>query len=183
VDNRAATAISKRLENVAYGTVGRSEVADLGDAARWLGRQSWVDSSRIGVWGWSNGGYVTLNLLTRTTLFSAGIAVAPVTDWRYYDTKWAEAVLGMPQTNPAGYDSASVVLRAPQLHGRLLLVHGSYDDNVHPQNEQAFIDALVMAGKTFDYMVYPMRKHNIGDRAARRQLYQLMVEFWERNLR
>ncbi|HXT17660.1 MAG TPA: S9 family peptidase [Gemmatimonadaceae bacterium] len=182
VDNRAATAISKRLEDVAYGTVGRSEVADLGDAATWLASQPWVDSSRIGVWGWSNGGYVTLNLLTRTTQFAAGISVAPVTDWRYYDTKWSEAFLGMPQANPAGYDSASVVLRAANLHGRLLLVHGSYDDNVHPQNEQAFIDALVRAGKTFDYMVYPMRKHEIGDRPARRHLYQTMIEFWERNL-
>lgn len=182
VDNRAATALSKRLENVSYGTVGRSEVADLGDAARWLGAQSWVDSSRIGVWGWSNGGYVTLNLLTRTTLFKAGIAVAPVTDWRYYDSKWAEAFLGDPRSNAAGYDSASVVLRAAALHGRLLLVHGSYDDNVNPRNEQVFIDALVRAGKTFDYMVYPMRKHDIRDRAARRHLYETMLEFWLKNL-
>jgi dipeptidyl-peptidase-4 len=168
---------------VAYHTVGRSEVDDLGDAVRWLDAQPWVDSSRVGVWGWSNGGYITLNLLTRTPLFKAGIAIAPLTDWRYYDTKWSEAFLGMPQEHPAAYDSASVIPRAGQLHGRLLLVHGSFDDNVHPQNEQAFMNALVRAGKTFDYMVYPMRKHEIGDRAARRHLYETMLEFWERTLR
>src|SRR5262249_786529 len=178
VDNRSATAISKRLENSVVGKLGDSETSDLVDAARWLKSQRWVDSSRVGVWGWSNGGYITLTLMTRSAEFKAGIAVAPVTDWRFYDAKWAQAFLADPAQNPAAYDSASVVTRASRLHGRLLLVHGTYDDNVHPQNTQTFIDALIKAGKTFDMMNYPMRKHDIGDRDANAHLYRTMLEFW-----
>jgi len=125
---------------------------------------------------------MTLNLMTRSAEFKAGISVAPVTDWRYYDTKWAEAFLGMPAENTDGYARTSLVRRAGELHGRLLLVHGTYDDNVHPQNTQAFIDALIKAGKLFDMMIYPMRKHDIGDRAATIHLYRTMLEFWKKNL-
>ena len=182
VDNRSATAISKRLENSVVGKLGEAEAADLVDAARWLKSEPWVDSSRVGIWGWSNGGYMTLNLMTRSTEFKAGIAVAPVTDWRFYDTKWSENFLGLPSQNPAGYDSASVITRAAKLHGRVLIVHGSYDDNVHPQNTQAFTDALIKAGKMFELMIYPMRQHDIGDRDAYTHLYRTMLDFWKRNL-
>jgi len=182
VDNRSATAISKRLENTVVGKVGEPETSDLLDAIRWLKSQPWVDPGRIGVWGWSNGGFMTLSLMTRSTEFKAGISVAPVTDWRYYDTKWSEAFLGMPAENPDAYARTSLVRRAGDLHGRLLLVHGTYDDNVHPQNTQAFIDALIKEGKLFDLMIYPMRKHDIGDRAATFHLYRTMLEFWKRNL-
>jgi dipeptidyl-peptidase 4 len=182
VDNRSATGISKRLENTVIGKVGEPESSDLLDATRWLKAQPWVDAGRIGVWGWSNGGTMTLNLMTRSAEFKAGISVAPVTDWRYYDTKWAEAFLQTPVENPDGYARTSLVRRAGELHGRLLLVHGTYDDNVHPQNTQAFTDALIKAGKLFDMMIYPMRKHDIGDRAATIHLYRTMLEFWKRNL-
>ncbi len=182
VDNRIATAASKTLENLVVGKLGDTETADLGDAARWLKAQPWVDSSRVGVWGWSNGGYVTLQLMTRTREFKAGIAVAPVTDWRFYDSKWSEAFLGLPSENPRGYDSASVITRATSLHGQLLVVHGSYDDNVQPQNTQAFFDALIKAGKPFEMMNYPMRKHGIDDRAATLHLYRTMFAFWKRSL-
>ncbi|HXU35399.1 MAG TPA: S9 family peptidase [Blastocatellia bacterium] len=182
VDNRSATGISKRLENTVVGKVGEPETSDLLDATRWLKAQPWVDPGRIGVWGWSNGGFMTLNLMTRSTEFKAGISVAPVTDWRYYDSKWAEAFLQTPAENPDGYARTSLVKRAGDLHGRLLLVHGTYDDNVHPQNTQAFIDALIKHGKMFDMMIYPMRKHDIGDRAATVHLYRTMLEFWKRNL-
>jgi dipeptidyl-peptidase-4 len=182
VDNRSATAISKRLENMAFGKVGELEAADFADVATWLKAQAWVDGERIGVWGWSNGGFMTLNLMTRLTAFKAGIAVAPVTDWRYYDSKWSEAFLGTPAQNPDGYRETSVITRAAALHGRVLIVFGTYDDNVHPQNEQAFIDALIKAGKLFELMIYPMRKHDIGDRDATLHLYRTMVEFWKRNL-
>ncbi|MEK6285022.1 MAG: prolyl oligopeptidase family serine peptidase [Acidobacteriota bacterium] len=97
-------------------------------------------------------------------------------------TKWAEAFLKTPAENPDGYARTSLVKRAGELHGRLLLVHGTYDDNVHPQNTQAFIDALIKAGKLFDLMIYPMRKHDIGDRDATIHLYRTMLEFWKRNL-
>jgi dipeptidyl-peptidase-4 len=182
VDNRAATAISKTLENSVVGRLGESEAADLIDAAKWLKAQSWVDPNRVGVWGWSNGGYMTLNLMTRSDAFKAGISVAPVTDWRFYDTKWSEAFLGMPEQNAKAYDAASVIPRAAALHGRVLIVYGTYDDNVHPQNSEAFIDALIKAGKQFDVMVYPMRMHGIADLDATRHLYRMMIEFWKKNL-
>jgi dipeptidyl-peptidase-4 len=182
VDNRAATAISKRLENTVAMQAYGQETADLLDATRWLKAQAWVDASRVGVWGWSGGGTMTLSLMTRSQEFKAGISVAPVTDWRFYDTKWAEALVGMPADNPTGYERASLVRHAQDLHGRLLLVHGTYDDNVHPQNEQAFIDALIKSGKLFELMIYPMRKHDIGDRAAALHLYRTMLDFWQRNL-
>ena len=182
VDNRVATAISKTLENTVVGRLGEGEAADLVDAARWLKAQSWVDPARVGVWGWSNGGYMTLNLMTRSDAFKAGIAVAPVTDWRFYDSRWAEAFHGMPRENAKAYEESSPITRASALHGRVLIVYGTYDDNVHPQNPLAFIDALIKAGKTFDLMVYPMRKHDIGDTDATRHLYKTMLEFWKKNL-
>jgi dipeptidyl-peptidase-4 len=117
-------------------------------------------------------------MLTRSREVAAGIAVAPATDRRTYDTKYTEPYLKTPAENPRAYEAVSLVARAKDLHGRLLLVHGTYDDNVHPQNTWAFADELVRAGKPFDMMIYPMRKHGIEDRAARRHLYNKMLEFW-----
>lgn len=182
VDNRSATGISKELENTVLKRVGEAETPDLVAAARWLKKQSWVDPARVGVWGWSNGGYMTLNLMTRSQEFKAGIAVAPVVDWRYYDSKWTEGPMRTPQENPEGYERASVIPLAKQLHGRLLIVFGTYDDNVHPYNEMAFVNALIAAGKKFDMMAYPMRKHGIEDEAATVHLYHLMLDFWKANL-
>lgn len=182
VDNRAATAISKTLENTVIGKIGESETDDFVDAVKWLKAQSWVDPNRVGVWGWSHGGWSTLNLMTRSKEFAAGIAVAPVTDWRYYDSKWSEAFLRTPQENPEGYARTSMINRAGELHGRLLIVHGSYDDNVHPQHVQAFTDALIKKGKLFELMIYPMRKHDIGDQEATLHLFRTMLDFWKRNL-
>ncbi|HEX8720194.1 MAG TPA: S9 family peptidase [Pyrinomonadaceae bacterium] len=182
VDNRAATGISKRLENTVAKGAFEPETADLLDAVRWLKRQPWVDPERVGVWGWSGGGTMTLSLMTRSKEFKAGISGAPVTDWRYYDTKWAEALAGLPAENPEGYERASLVKLAGNLHGRLLLVHGTYDDNVHPQNTQAFAEALVQSGKLFEQMIYPMRKHGISDRAGAMHLQRTMLDFWKRSL-
>lgn len=182
VDNRSATGISKGLENTVVKRLGEAETPDLVAAARWLKKQSWVDAERVGVWGWSYGGYMTLNLMTRSQEFKAGISVAPVVDWRYYDSKWTEGAMRTPQENPTGYESASLIPLAKQLHGRVLIVYGTYDDNVHPYNELAFIDALITAGKKFDMMTYPMRKHGISDEAATLHLYRLMLDFWKRNL-
>ena len=183
VDNRSATALSKATENTVDGQLcGDSELNDLVDAARWLKQQRYIDPDRVGVWGWSGGGSTTLLLMTRSEEFCAGIAVAPVTDWHYYDTKWAEAAMKRPQDNPEGYEHTSLVKRAKDLHGRLLLVHGTYDDNVHPQNSWHFIHELVAANKPFDMMMYPMRKHGIADQAARIHLFTKMVEFWTQHL-
>ena len=182
VDNRTATGISKTLENLIVKRVGDPETTDLVAAARWLKKQAWVDPERLGVWGWSNGGWMTLNLMTRSSEFKAGIAVAPVIDWRFYDSKWTEAAMRTPQENPEGYERSSLIPRAKDLHGRLLIVYGTYDDNVHPYNEMAFIDALVGAGKKFEMMSYPMRKHGIEDPPATLHLYRLMLDFWKANL-
>ncbi|MCA1621009.1 MAG: S9 family peptidase [Acidobacteria bacterium] len=182
VDNRAATGVSKRLENTVVGKGFEPETADLLDAVRWLKRQPWVDGDRVGVWGWSGGGTMTLSLMTRSKEFKAGISGAPVTDWRYYDTKWAEALAGLPAENPEAYERASLVRRAGELHGRLLLVHGTYDDNVHPQNTQAFADALIASGKLFEQMIYPMRKHGVSDRPGVMHLQRTMLDFWKRHL-
>ena len=181
IDSRVATAENKAMENLIFQRVsGPIEVADLEAGVRWFKAQPWIDSARVGIWGWSGGGTTTLLMMTRSGEFAAGIAVAPVSDRRTYDTKYAEAYMRTPEENPEGYEAVSLVPRAKDLHGRLLLVHGTYDDNVHPPNTFLFANQLVEAGIPFDMMIYPMRKHDIGDRAARRHLYRLMVDFWKR---
>ncbi len=182
-DHRSATAISKKLENRLNRLMsGPIEFKDIVDGVRWLKAQPYVDAERFGIWGWSGGGSFTLNAMTNSKEFKAGIAVAPVTDWHYYDTKWAEFAMKRPQDNPEGYEKTSFVKSARNLHGRLLLVHGTYDDNVHPQNSWAFIEELVQHGIAFDMMFYPMRKHGISDRPARRHLFKKMLEFWQQHL-
>ncbi len=183
VDNRSATAISHTLETTARGQMlGQSELNDLLAAVKWLKSQSFVDPNRIGVWGWSGGGTFTLLAMTHSAEFKAGIAVAAVTDPLYYDTRSTELMMKTPADNPEGYKKGSLVNAAKDLHGHLLLVHGTYDDNVHIQNAWAFTDELIKAGKMFEMMIYPMRKHGISDNPARIHLYKTMVEFWKKNL-
>ncbi|MCF8239791.1 MAG: S9 family peptidase [Melioribacteraceae bacterium] len=183
IDNRSATGISKKLENtVSMVMSGPKELKDLVDAVRWFKNQKWIDENRVGIWGWSGGGSFTLNAMTNSTEFKAGIAVAAVSDWHYYDTKWAEFAMKTPDINPKGYEITSFVKSAKNLHGRLLLVHGTYDDNVHIQNAWAFADELFKAGKLFEMMIYPMRKHGISDMPAFTHLMKTMVDFWKRNL-
>jgi dipeptidyl-peptidase-4 len=183
VDNRSATAISHALETTSKGQMyGEGELRDLLAAVKWLKSQSYVDPERVGVWGWSGGGTFTLLAMTHSKEFKAGIAVAAVTDPFYYDSKWAEAIMKLPSENAEAYQRTSLNNAAKDLSGRLLLVHGTYDDNVHIQNAWKFTDELIKAGKTFDMMIYPMRQHGIADRAARIHLYKTMLEFWKRNL-
>jgi dipeptidyl-peptidase 4 len=120
--------------------------------------------------------------MTRSSEFKAGIAGAPVTDWRFYDSKWAEALLQLPKDNPEAYQNSSLIPRARDLHGTLLLMYGTYDDNVHPQNEEAFINALIAAGKPYQVELFPMRKHGFVDAPAIIERYNAMVDFWEKNL-
>lgn len=182
IDPRSATAISKKLENLIFGNLGQVELQDLVDCARWFKKQSYIDSTRIGVWGWSGGGTFTLNALSNSKEFKAGIAVAAVTDWIYYDSKFGESVMNSPQLNPEGYVNSSLVRTAKNLHGRLMIVHGTYDDNVHIQNAYAFMEELIRANIMFDMMIYPMRQHGISDRPAQIHLYNTMLEFWKKNL-
>lgn len=183
VDPRSSTGISKKLEDLAtYHLQGDQELQDLVDAVRWMKSQPYVDSSRVGIWGWSGGGSYTLLAMTRSTEFKAGIEVAGVTDFRYYDTKFAESAMKTEKENMEGFTHGSLLQYARDLHGRLLIVQGTYDDNVHPANSWAFIDELIKANKRFDMMMYPMRGHGIGDPPARLHLYSTMLEFWKRNL-
>jgi dipeptidyl-peptidase-4 len=182
-DNRSATGISKKLETTVLRRLeGEGELNDLVDAVRWVKAQPYVDSSRIGIWGWSGGGSCTILGMSRSSEFKAGIAVAGVTDFRFYDTKWAEQVMKTEETNKEGFEENSLLRYARNLHGKLLLVHGTYDDNVHIQNTWSFADSLIAANKLFEMMIYPMRKHGISDPPCRIHLYNTMLDFWKRNL-
>ncbi|MDP7126570.1 MAG: S9 family peptidase [Candidatus Marinimicrobia bacterium] len=182
-DHRSSTGISKNLENRLNLLIsGPREMEDIVDGIKWLKSQSYIDPNRVGIWGWSGGGSFTLNAMTNTKEFKAGISGAPVTDWHYYDTKWGEFAMKRPQDNPEGYDLTSLVKSAKNLHGRLLLIHGTYDDNVHPQNSWHFIDELIKANIMFDMMFYPMRMHGFSDKPAKIHRQNKMIEFWLKNL-
>jgi dipeptidyl-peptidase-4 len=183
VDNRAATAISKKLENLLFErSPGEVELNDLVDAVRWMKQQPGIDPDRFGVTGWSGGGTNTLLAMTQSTEFKAGIDGAGVTDFRFYDTKWGEALMRTEKENLKGYEEHSLLKYAKDLHGKLLIVHGLHDDNVHIQNSWRFIDSLISANKLFELMVYPLRKHGVVDPPGRRHLYNTELDFWKRNL-
>ena len=141
-----------------------------------------LDRTRTAIWGWSYGGFMTLYALTHSDRFKAGISVAPVTNWRDYDSIYTERYLGLPKDNARAYDE-SIVSAAGNLRGSLLLVHGTSDDNVHFQNTIQMIDALVRAGKQFRLMVYPNKTHGIGGTATRTQLFHMMEDFWNKELK
>ena len=141
-----------------------------------------LDRTRTGIWGWSNGGSMTLYALTHSDRFKAGISVAPVTNWRNYDSIYTEKWLSLPKDNGRAYDD-SMVNAAGSLHGSLLLVHGTSDDNVHFQNTIQMTDALIQAGKQFRLMIYPNKTHGIAGRGASTQLYHMMEDFWNKELK
>ena len=183
IDNRAATGISKKLENLIVNrSPGEIELNDLVDGVRWFKQQPYVDPDRIGVTGWSGGGTNTVLAMTRSTEFKAGIAGGTVTDFRFYDSKWGESLMKSEKENLKGYEENSLLKYAKDLHGRLLLVHGTHDDNVHIQNIWRFINELIKANKLFDLMVYPLRGHGVGDPAGSRHLNNVELDFWKRNL-
>ena len=182
VDNRSAAGKSKIDANtIVRQLMGPVELNDLLDGIEWLKSQPYIDNDRVGIWGWSGGGAMTLQAMTSSEEFAAGVSVAPVSDWHYYDTIYTERYMKRPQDNEEGYEATSHAKRAADLHGRLLLVHGTYDDNVHPQNSWSFADEMIDAGITLDMMIYPMRKHGIADDAAQLHVYKTMYEFWQRN--
>ncbi|MBP7051326.1 MAG: DPP IV N-terminal domain-containing protein [Phycisphaerae bacterium] len=146
----------------AYRQLGVQELKDIEEAIRWLAAQPYVDAERIGMSGYSYGGFMTAYALTHSKLFAGGIAGAPPTDWRFYDSIYTERFMDTPQNNPDGYEQTSVVKAAKNLHGQLLLVHGAIDDNVHIQNTFTLVDALQRADKPFQLMVYPQSRHGVG---------------------
>ena len=183
VDNRAATAISKNLENLLlYHTPGKVELNDLVDAVRWMKKQPGIDPDRFGITGWSGGGTNTELAMTRSTEFKAGIAGAGVTDYRFYDTKWGETMMKTEKENLKGFEEASLLQYAKDIHGKILLIHGLQDDNVQIVNTWRFVDELIKANKLFELMIYPMRKHGVADPAGRRHLLNTELDFWKRNL-
>jgi dipeptidyl-peptidase-4 len=157
-----------------YRKLGVQECKDVDEAIDWLCKNSWVDAKRIGMSGGSYGGFLTAYCLTHSKKFAAGIASASVTDWRNYDSIYTERYMNTPQENPDGYAATSVVRAARNLHGRLMLVHGLMDDNVHPQNTVQLVDALERADKDFELMVYPRAKHGGFGRHNDRQFYEFI---------
>ncbi len=183
VDNRGTGARGRAWRKVIYGQMGVVETRDQAAAARVIGRLPYVDSTRIGIWGWSYGGFMALNTITQAPdVYRMAIAVAPVTHWKYYDTIYTERYNGLPQDNAAGYDRGSPLTYAKNLRGKLLIVHGSGDDNVHYQNTEAMVNALVTANRPFQLMVYPNRTHSISGGATRQHLFTLLTKFVEENL-
>lgn len=183
VDNRGTPGRGYRFSSSIYRNMGKYETEDQIAVAKYLQSLPYVNAERIGVWGWSYGGYMTSLLMTKSEgLFKAGIAVAPVTNWRYYDNIYTERYLQTPQENPKGYDDNSPINFAKNLNGKFLLVHGSGDDNVHYQNTMDFINALVKNNRQFDLMIYPNRAHGISGGGARLHLFTKMTDFILENL-
>jgi dipeptidyl-peptidase-4 len=183
VDNRGTGARGRAWRKIIYGQMGVIETQDQAAAARAIGRLPYVDSTRLGIWGWSYGGFMALNTITQAPdVYRMAIAVAPVTHWKYYDTIYTERYNGLPQDNAGGYDRGSPLTYAKNLRGKLLIVHGSGDDNVHYQNTEAMVNALVAADKPFQLMVYPNRTHSISGGPTRQHLFTLLTKFVEENL-
>ncbi|MGE3172710.1 MAG: DPP IV N-terminal domain-containing protein [Planctomycetota bacterium] len=182
-DNRSASGKGRVFHKACWRDLGSSELRDLEDGARWLCDQGIADPERLGIWGWSYGGYQTLFNLTHSDVWRCGVAVNPVTDWRNYDTIYTERYLGTPQDNPEGYQRSSVVAAAADLRGELMLVAAAMDDNVHMQNSLQFLHALQMAGKDCDFMVYPRVRHGIETLPQQLHLFGRMLRFFDRNLK
>ncbi len=183
VDNRGTGGRGAAFRQATYAQLGKIETEDQIAAARYFGTQPYVDAARIGIWGWSYGGYMSsLCILKGAEVFKAAVAVAPVTSWRFYDTIYTERYLQRPQDNAQGYDANSPLQHADKLKGKYLLIHGTGDDNVHFQNAVAFQNALIKAGKQFESFYYPNRNHGIAGGNTRLHLYRLMTDFWKRNL-
>ena len=183
VDGRGTGARGRDFKKGTYLELGKWETHDQIEAARHLASLPWVDASRIGIWGWSYGGYMTLlSLMEGSEVFSGGVSVAPVTDWSFYDTLYTERFMRTPQENPEGYRAGSPLHKASRIEDPLLLVHGTGDDNVHFQNSVQIVSALQEAGKQFDLMIYPNKTHSISGAAAQMHLYTLMLDWLQEHL-
>jgi len=183
VDNRGTPNRGKKFSAATRLQSGGVELKDQFTALdQLLAQFPQLDRTRTAIWGWSNGGSMTLYALTHSDRFKAGISVAPVTNWRDYDSIYTERYMGLLKDNARGYDD-SIVSAARSLHGSLLLVHGTSDDNVHFQNTIQMSDALIKAGKQFRLMVYPNKTHGITGTGTRTQLFHMMEEFWNKELK
>lgn len=178
VDGRGTGYRGSAFKKSTYKQLGKYELIDQIEAAKWLGKQSYIDASRIGIWGWSFGGYMSSLCITQgADVFKMAIAVAPVTTWRFYDSIYTERYLQTPQLNASGYDDNSPINFANKLTGKFLLVHGTGDDNVHFQNAVMFSEALIQANKQFDQAYYPNKNHSIYGGTTTIQLYNRLTNY------
>ena len=183
VDGRGTGGRGEEFEKCTYQNIGVKEAQDQVATAQYLAQQSYINKDRIGIWGWSYGGYMTLMSMSEgTPVFKAGVAVAPVTDWKYYDTIYGERFMRTPKENGEGYKASSAIERAEKLHGNLLLIHGLADDNVHYQNTAEYMERLVQANIPFYAIPYSNRNHSIYGGNTRLHLYTSITHFFDSNL-
>ncbi len=183
VDNRGTGARGRDFKKMTYMKLGQYESDDQIAAARHFGSLPYVDADRIGIWGWSYGGYMSLLSSFRGDgAFKAAISVAPVADWKLYDTIYTERYMRTPQENPEGYEKGAPLTYAEGLTGNLLIVHGTGDDNVHSQNTTQLIQKLEQAGKQFDLRLYPNKTHSITGGNTRVNLYEYLTRWLKKNL-
>ena len=183
IDNRGTGGRGAEFKKLTYQQLGKYETIDQIEANKYLRSLDFVDGNRIGIQGWSYGGYLSSLAITKgADVFKMAIAVAPVTNWRYYDNIYTERYMRTPQENPDGYDDNSPINHVDKLKGNYLLIHGSADDNVHVQNTYEMVTALVKANKQFDLFIYPDKNHGIYGGNTRLHLYKKMTNFIEDNL-
>jgi dipeptidyl-peptidase-4 len=183
VDNRGTGNMGAAFKKSTYLNLGKLEQEDQAAGAQWLKSQKFIDGSRIGLWGWSFGGYLTsLCLVKSPDLFKMGMAVAPVTHWKFYDNIYTERYLRTPELNKMGYEDNSPLNFTSSLKAKYLIVHGTADDNVHFQNATEMIKAMIKSGTNFDSEVYPNRNHGIGDTDAQKHLFRKLTTFVKENL-
>jgi dipeptidyl-peptidase-4 len=183
VDGRGTGFKGADFKKVTQNELGKFELEDQIAAAKKLGDLSYIDETRIGIWGWSYGGFMSSNALFKgNDVFKMAIAVAPVTSWRFYDTIYTERYMTTPQENPSGYDENSPINHVDKLEGDFLLIHGSGDDNVHLQNTMRMVEALIQADKQFEWMIYPDKNHGIYGGNTRLHLYKKMTNFINKTL-
>lgn len=178
MDNRGTAGRGRDFKHLLYKKLGTLEVEDLIDGAKYLATLPYVDKSRIGIWGWSYGGYMSaLTLMKGAEYFKMAVAVAPVTDWLFYDNIYTERFMSLPELNPEGYKNASVLESTDLLKGKLLIVHGTGDDNVHFQNSVKLVEKLIAGNKQFRTMYYPEKEHSIYGGKTRQHLFTMLTEF------
>jgi dipeptidyl-peptidase-4 len=181
-DNRSASGKGAQSAWPCYQRLGETELADIEDSIAWLAKQGFVDQDRIGISGWSYGGFMTSYALTHSQTFALGVAGGSVTDWRSYDSIYTERLMRLPKNNEKGYDATSVVKAADKLHGRLVLVHGQIDDNVHPQNTTRLAYALAKTDADFSCFLYPRSHHGLTDPLLTKHWRKLMLREIETTL-
>ncbi|MBQ0008363.1 MAG: S9 family peptidase [bacterium] len=184
VDPRGTGARGRVFRNCSYKQLGIIETHDQIEAAKVLGQMEFIDPQRICIWGWSYGGFMALNCMINGggDIFKAGIAIAPVTDWRLYDSSYTERFMQTPQSNDQGYEKSEIISKAGQLKGKLLLCHGTADDNVHIQHSMLFVENMIKAGVDFEMQIYPNKNHSILGNETRLHLYRRFNKFLKDNL-